>query len=78
MPLGSAIKESMVTLMRTVSAVMRGKIQSVVNWQVNEKCRSRDSEYRLPFLGNCLLTLFYLLPLKRFNKEYHIAKHDWV
>lgn len=24
---------------------------------MNEKCRSRDSEYRLPFLENCLLTL---------------------
>ena len=66
-----AIKESMMTLMRAVSTVMRekSKWQWIKMWMKNVEM---DSEYRL-LLPGLPPDSSYLLPLKRFNKEFHIA-----
>lgn len=63
-----ATKESMMTLMRAVSTIMRekSKLQWIKMWMKNAEM---DSEYRLLLPG----LPPNLLPLKRFNKEFHIA-----
>ena len=66
-----AIKESMMTLMRAVSTVMRekSKLQWIKMWMKNVEM---DSEYRL-LLPGLPPNFSYSLPLKRFNKEFHFA-----